>query len=260
MLKVEGKRFEARDVSVSMGGRDILNTCSFEIAAGEWVSLAGPNGAGKTTMLRAIAGLQRHSGSIILAGEEFQKLPPASRARAMAYLPQNGKIHWPMPVVSIVALGRLPFGRPWQEASAADKTAISEAMKRCDLEALANQPATSLSGGEQARVLLARAIATGADLLLADEPLAALDPAQQLAAMNVLREYVEDGRSVIAVSHDIGMAMRFNLRLVVIDSGVVVGDGPGEQLLEQGVLDAVFGVQFEGLYAKDKSFAGLAIR
>ncbi|ADO41873.1 ABC cobalamin/Fe3+-siderophore transporter, ATPase subunit [Ketogulonicigenium vulgare Y25] len=208
-----------------------LDRVSLRIAAGEYVGLIGPNGAGKTTLLRAALGLQAHRGRSSLAA-----LPPGPRAKRAAFLPQQRQIAWPIAVRDLVALGRLPHGDQSSEI-------IDAVIARLDLAALADRPATALSGGEQARVLLARALVQQAELLLADEPTANLDPAAQLLAMDVLADEAARGTAVICALHDLGLAARYCSRLIVLHAGRIAADGAPKDVLTPQLLADVFGVR-----------------
>lgn len=251
---------ECSNLCVEIDGAPVVNMCSFKVVAGEFVILCGPNGAGKSSLLRALANLGTSSGEVRIANRPASTFSARERARRAAYLPQQGSIHWPVPVRSIVELGRIPFGRALEKLNAADQQAIDRAMNLCDIRHLAKRPAMALSGGERARVLLARAIATEADILLADEPFAALDPAYQLTAMKILRDYASAGHAVIAVTHDISLALAHADRFLVLKNGRLAGDGDGEALFHQGVFDDAFGVRFEALADSGRNFAGVAAR
>ncbi len=161
-------------LSVSLGRRTVLTDVSLSIAAGTFVAIIGPNGAGKTTLLRAIAGLVPSRGEIVVAGAPLPSLPLQVRAQRIAYLPQGHVFHWPLTVAEIVALGRLPRGAG-ADLSAADRSAVAAAMAETGTTEYATRPVTTLSGGERARVAMARVLATEAPIILADEPTASLD-------------------------------------------------------------------------------------
>lgn len=219
------------DLSVQRGARRVLHRISLEIRPGEFVGLLGRNGAGKTTLLRAAQGLIAAQGQSSLAA-----LGPAARARKVAWLPQQREIAWALPVRDVVALGRIAHR---DRAPAV----IEAAMARMGLSALADRPATELSGGEQARVLIARALAQETPLLLADEPVAGLDPAQQINTMQTFRALAGEGRCVVAALHDLGLAARHCTRLVALAGGRVVADGPPAEVLLPEVMAEVFGVE-----------------
>lgn len=221
-------------LSVTRGGRAVLAGVDLTVGPGECVGLIGPNGAGKSTLLRAALGLIRAGGASNLAA-----LAPRARARAAAFLPQERAIAWPMTVAALVALGRLPHGG----GTAADHAAVAAALERLGLGPLRDRRVTELSGGEQARALLARVLAQDAPLILADEPIAALDPAAQIAAMTVLADRARAGGAVVAALHDLGLAARHCTRLVLMDRGRIVADGPPAAVLTEGHLARVFGIR-----------------
>lgn len=239
LLAIEG-------LEVRLGGRAIVTRASLALNRGEFVALIGPNGAGKTTLLKAAAGLLPTTrGHIAFAGEmPGARLDLRARARRCAYLEQSGQIHWPMRVRDVVTLGRLPFGAALQALSAADKVAIEEALTDCDLLPFADRDTADLSGGETARVLLARALAVKAEILLADEPVAALDPAHQIGTMNVLLREARKGGAVLTVMHDLALALRFADRVIVLNAGEIVADATPARIVADRILDRVFGLHF----------------
>lgn len=225
-------------VSVLRGGRAVLDTVSMTVAAGELVGLLGPNGAGKTTLMRAALGLQPSRGRIALAGVELATLPPRLRALRAAYIPQDRSIAWPLTVASLVALGRTPH----RATPAEDAAAVDAALATMELAPLRERPATDLSGGERARVLIARALAQDAPLLLADEPVAGLDPAHGVGLMATFRGLARAGRGVLVSLHDLGLAVRWCDRVVLLDRGRVAADGPPLEVLTPARLAAVYGI------------------
>jgi iron complex transport system ATP-binding protein len=232
----------AEDVSVRLGGATVVERASLELRAGELVALVGPNGAGKTTLIRALAGLIPVAGRILLDGRPLLAATPRERARRIAYLPQGNAFHWPLSVAAIVRLGRTPHGDPFSRPTDADRTAVRRALGATATDTLAERPVTTLSGGERARVALARALATEAAVLLADEPTVSLDPRHQLVVMGLLREAARAGGAVLAVVHDLALAARFADRVLVMDRGRLIADAPpGEALSAQRIADT-FGV------------------
>ena len=233
-----------KDIVVRLRGRMVIDRVSLDVRAGEFAVLVGPNGAGKTTLLRAIAGLVPAEGSVLMGGQNAATLSAGERARKMAYLAQAGEVHWPVPARDVVVLGRLPFGASTQRLSAADRAAIGRALASCDLENIAARRVTELSGGEKARVLLARALAVEAPLLLLDEPVAALDPGHQIAVMRLLAALARGGASVIAVLHDLSLALRFASKLILLQKGALTDIGSPRDIVARKALDAIFGVPF----------------
>ena len=229
-------------VTVQLGGNAVVQGASLTLRAGELVALVGPNGAGKTTLMRALAGLLPASGTIEINGRPIEALKPLERARAIAYLPQGHVFHWPMNVAAVVALGRHPHADPFSRTAPTDREAVSRALKATATEAFAGRAVTTLSGGERARVALARALATEAPMLFADEPTASLDPRHQLVVMDLLRRSTRAGGAVLAILHDLTLAARFADRVLVMDGGRIVADGSPANALSPAQIAKVFGV------------------
>ena len=230
------------DLYASLGGKPVLKGLSFDIRAGEFVGLIGPNGAGKSTLLRAVLGLVGSEGRVTIAGRETA-MPAQERARHIAYLPQERDIAWPVSVEMLVSLGRAPHRPAFAGLSAADTEVIDRVMRRMEVEAFRNRPATELSGGEKARVLIARALAQDAPLLLADEPTAGLDPSHQIGLMRIFAELAAEGHGVVASMHELGLAARWCSRLILIDDGCIVADGTPRDVLTMERLRTVYGVE-----------------
>ncbi len=221
---------------VRLGGRDVLRGLSATLRPGTITAICGPNGAGKSTQLAALAGLAKpSSGAVLLDGAPLAALHPRERARAIGYLPQAGDVAWDVAVRSLVALGRLPHGDAGAEA-------ISAALAACDLEALAQRPVSTLSGGEKARALLARVLAGEPRWILADEPLAALDLAHQLALLATLRRAAQAGAGVVLVLHDLALAMNHADRVLLLDKGELVADALPDDALSHVSIARVWGV------------------
>lgn len=213
-----------------------LAPLSFNVAAGELIGLIGPNGAGKTTLLRALAGLTRGAGQVRLGGLVLTELHPNARARRLAWLPADRGAVWPMRGRDIVALGQLPLG-------ARDEAAIDAALAAVDASAFADRDLQSLSTGERARVLLARALVAQPQLLLLDEPVANLDPEHRLGVLDALRATTVQGAAVIVALHDLDLAAARCDRLLLLNHGNLVADGPPEQVLTAERLAQVFHVR-----------------
>jgi iron complex transport system ATP-binding protein len=225
------------NLTVRRGECPVVDHVSLSVRAGECVGLIGPNGAGKTTLMRAALGLEAFSGSSSLAG-----MNAVERARTAAFLPQARQIAWPMTVATLVALGRVPHLPRGSSPGEVDRAAIDEALHRLGLDGFRQRIATQLSGGEQGRVLIARALAQQTPLLLADEPIAGLDPAQQIATMQVFSGLAQEGRAVVVSLHDLGLAARHCTRLVLMHMGKVVADGTPDQVLTPDLMAQVFGI------------------
>ncbi len=224
-------------LSVRLRARPVLSDVSFSVGPRECVGLIGPNGAGKTTLLRAILGLVPHGGHSSLAA-----LSPRDRGRAAAWMPQARDIAWPVSVETLVALGRTPHLSGLQGIGAADRAHVDAALATMGLDALRHRTATRLSGGEQAMVLIARALAQDTPLLMADEPIAGLDPANQISTMEVFAGLAEAGRAVIVSIHDLGLAARHCTRLILLGEGGIAADGPPDAVLTPDNLARIFHV------------------
>jgi iron complex transport system ATP-binding protein len=233
-----------RGLTVRLGRREALSGLDLSFRPGELGVVVGPNGAGKTTLLRAIAGLVPPSaGSVALGSEPVGEMSRAARARRIAYLPQIGGISWPLPVRDVAALGRLPHGEAPDRLPPEGERAVADAIAAVGLRGFEARPVTELSGGERARALLARALATKAPVLLVDEPVAALDPRHQLLVLDVLRRQARAGGVVVAVMHDLALASRFADGIVLLDRGRAVAAGAPGEVLTAARLEAVFGIE-----------------
>ena len=232
-------------LQVQMAGKTCVADLSLDVQAGELLALIGPNGAGKSTVLRAIAQLLPYSGQVFMQGQNLATLASEQRARQLAYLSQGDQVAWPLTVQNFVALGRLPYRRRLgaQANTAADQEAIAQALAAMHLQDFAQRRLDQLSGGERARARLARALAVQAPLLLADEPVAALDPFHQLSVMEMLRTQCRQGRTVVLVLHDLTLASRFCDRVLLLQQGRAVACGAPRQVLSARHLQQVYQVQ-----------------
>jgi iron complex transport system ATP-binding protein len=236
-------KLKAGNIAVRFGRNELLRKVDLSVASGEMLGLIGPNGAGKTTLLRVLANLRTpDAGDVSLDGRRLDQVGERELARRIAYLAQSGDVHWPMRVEALVALGRLPHRRAFRDHSSSDRAAIEQAMMAADVVSFRGRTMTQLSGGERMRVLLARALAVEAALLLADEPVAALDPLHQLRVMQLLHEAARRGTGVVVVLHDLSLAARFCDRLVLIAGGGVVAEGRPADVLTPGHLARAYGV------------------
>jgi iron complex transport system ATP-binding protein len=225
------------NLTVTRGDCPVVDAATLRIGAGELVGLIGPNGAGKTTLMRGALGLLPHLGHSSLAS-----LSPQARARHASWLPQSREIAWPVAVETLVMLGRTPHLAAGQRPTDTDRAAVAKALATMDLTGFEARPATELSGGEQARVLIARALAQDTPLILADEPIAGLDPGHQIATMTAFSTLAASGKALLVSLHDLGLAARHCTRLILMHKGRIHADGPPEDVLTQDNLAQVFGI------------------
>ncbi|HET9519936.1 MAG TPA: ABC transporter ATP-binding protein [Candidatus Limnocylindrales bacterium] len=235
---------ELRDVAVEYRGRTVLRSIDLDIRAGERVALIGPNGAGKSTLLRVATGLVRPAtGRALLGGAPIEGLDRGAIARRLAVVPQQATLPFATRVEDVVALGRLPHEDPLRGARPADRAATAAAIERVGVGHLLGRDARELSLGERQLVLLALAVAQAAPVLVLDEPTVHLDLRHQVETMELLVDLNErDGTTIVAVLHDLGLAALFFPRLVLLDAGRIVADGPPAEVLSPERIREVFGV------------------
>lgn len=234
---------ETRGLTVRYGMATAVHLVSLQAKRGELVGLIGPNGAGKTSLIKAMARLVEYEGRVELDGRRVDEMGRRAIASRLAYLPQGHVSHWPMTVRDVVALGRLPHRSGLQRLAAGDIEKIEHAMVRVGVAEFAGRNILSLSEGERARVMLARALAVEAPVLVADEPTAALDPYHQLRIMELLRAYAEQGAVVIAVLHDLTLAGRFCHRMLLLHKGIKVAEGSPEEVLSDQHLEETYHIK-----------------
>lgn len=227
-------------LSVAYGSNTVVHNITASLASGTVCGLVGPNGAGKSTLLRALAGLVQSSGEARVGNRQLGRMAAAERARTLAYLAQSTESAWPISAGELVALGRLPY----RNATKADESQhVAAALDKTATTQLAGRRTDELSGGELARVQLARALCVDAPILLADEPTAQLDPYHQLHIMDLLRREADGDRLVVTVLHDLTLAARYCDRLLLLDNGRLVGDGTPQEVLSHATLRSVYRVE-----------------
>jgi len=232
----------AEALTVSIGGKTLLEEVDAQLAPGRITAIVGPNGAGKSTLLSCLAGLRAPDrGWVLLDGAPLDALGPRAKAKCIGFLPQDAPLHWNIAVRPLVALGRFAHG---DAASMVGHAAIERALDEMAMAPFADRLAGTLSGGERARAMLARVLAGEPDWILADEPLAALDIAHRYALMAELRAVAARGVGVAIVVHDLALAARFADEALLLDNGRLVASGPVGEVLAPEPLGRVFGVGF----------------
>lgn len=230
----------AQSISVNAKNRCILNRVDTAIFAGQWTAIVGPNGAGKSTLLRALAGLQPLAqGQVQLLGQPLAQWPRKAQARQLAWLGQGEAAPADLSSYDVAMLGRLPHQNWLAAPSAADHAAVAQALQATQAWDWRDRPLGELSGGERQRVLLARALATQAPVLLMDEPLANLDPPHQSDWMATVRRHAAQGGTVVSVLHELGVALQSDC-LIILQAGQLVHHGPSDDAVTHAALEAVF--------------------
>lgn len=255
----EGAAAVGRAVRLRAGGlvfayaeRPVVRDVSFQVNSGEWVGLVGPNGSGKSTLLRLLAGLLRpQAGEVRVDGKDLHALGAREAARVVALMPQSSKAEGSFPVWEVVAMGRYAHLSRFRSEGPADRQAVAAALESTETAELADRLLQDLSGGEQQRVLLARALAQEAALLLLDEPTANLDVAHQLRVFTLIRRLVDKGATTVSAVHDLNLAARFCDRLLVMHAGRVAADGPPGEVLTPELLAEVFDIHAQVQRAVD---------
>jgi iron complex transport system ATP-binding protein len=234
---------DASGICVQRAQRRILDKVSLHAEAGEFIAVIGANGAGKSTLLSVLAGLLRpDTGNVTLDGVPIQHLSGMKLARRRAYLPQNPRCEWPISVERLVALGLTPTLPAFGGLPSSFGPMITRALQACDLLDHRLQSATTLSGGELARAMLARALVADPDVLIVDEPIAGLDPKHALDTAQRLSALARSGKLVIASVHDLTLAARYSDRIFALGNGQVQGDGPTETTLTPALIRSAFEV------------------
>lgn len=237
-----GAALQAQDVRVHAGQQCLLHGVSVQLPAQQWTAIVGPNGAGKSTLLRSLAGLQPRKswqGQVQLLGQPLAEWPAKARARALSWLGQNEAVSQELCSYDVVMLGRMPHQAWLAPPSAQDHAVVEQCLRTTQAWAWRNRPLGELSGGERQRVLLARALAVQAQVLLMDEPLANLDPPHQSAWMETVQGLVATGHTVVSVLHELGIALQSD-HMVVMQAGRVLHQGATHAADTHAALEAVF--------------------
>ena len=234
---------ETRGLTVVRGGRRRIDDVSVSVGAGQILALVGPNGAGKSTFMKAVAGILASQGDILLDGQPASGLARDERARRLAYVPQHSALDAPMLARDVVAQGRFAHRDRWGRPCAVDGAAIAAALDATGATSLADRPFTRLSYGERRLVLLARALATGARILLLDEPTAALDVAHAITLLHRLRDLATGGHAVIVALHHLDEVAEHCTDALLLREGRVVRSGPVAEVVAPAPVREVFGVE-----------------
>ena len=235
-----------RDLCVQRSGRDVLRNINLNLEAGQCLALIGPNGAGKTTLMMTMLGLLRPvRGAVELDGKAIADVAPRSRGRWASYVPQTLDGMPDFTVRDVVAAGRYPHVAPLAPVSARDLAVIDAALSQSGLTELADRPVNAVSGGERQKTLIAAAVAQDADVMFLDEPNTALDPAYQIDLVRTLRDWHARGRGAVIISHDLQLPAVLEARVAAMRDGVIVADGPVEEILRPDRLREIFNAEFE---------------
>ncbi|MFF3325100.1 ABC transporter ATP-binding protein [Streptomyces sp. NPDC002889] len=238
-------RLTARDLTLAYDERTVVENLDLDIPQGRVTVIVGPNACGKSTLLRALGRLLRpRRGSVLLDGTELGRIPTRTIAQSIGLLPQTPVAPEAISVADLVARGRQPHQRWWQQWSEEDEQAVTDAMDRTDVTALAARPVDELSGGQRQRVWIAMALAQDTDLLLLDEPTTYLDISHQVEVLDLVRQLNrERGRTVVAVLHDLNQAARYADHLVAMKGGRIVAQGHPSEIVTADLVRDVFGLE-----------------
>jgi iron complex transport system ATP-binding protein len=232
---------ELRDVSVRLGATEALRSVSLSVEAGEWLALIGPNGAGKTTALRALCGLVRCTGQVLVDGRDVRTLGRRELARLAAFVPQIPETPPELTVAEYVLLGRTPYLGYFGAEARSDRLAAERALERLELRPFAARFLGSLSGGELQRAVLARAVAQEAPILLLDEPTTALDLGRSQQALELVLSLRDGGLTIVSTMHDLTLAGQYADRLALLDRGVIVAEGTPREVLSSANVSSYYG-------------------
>ncbi|PYE13318.1 iron complex transport system ATP-binding protein [Williamsia limnetica] len=238
-MTATGPALSAAGVHVAIGGRDIVTGVDLEVDGGEIVALVGPNGCGKSTLLSGLAGVRRVSrGAVRFAGVNLSDIAPIELARLRALVTQLNRADTPFLVHEVVEMGRFPWTRTAEAARSAEL--VEQALTQCDLQSVRDRPFSQLSGGQQARVSLARALAQQAPVLMLDEPTAALDIHHQERLLTILADRRRTGAAILIVVHDLSLAAAYADRVLVMKAGRIVASGPTKKVMNAELLSQIY--------------------
>lgn len=235
-----------QSLCVDAGSKRLVNHVSMEARGGELIAIVGENGAGKSSLMRAMAGFARPTAGVVtVGGHDVMAMTSRERARSIGWLPQAVPLAWPVKVRDAVAIGRFAHGGLPGRLSLADAAAVERVLLACELADLAERSMAHLSGGELGRVHLARTMVGETDILIADEPVAALDPRHRLSIMQLLRIHADAGKAVVIVLHDLALAGRFSDRIIGMKDGRILVEGPAAEVISPAWIQTLFGVEAE---------------
>ena len=236
---------DVKNLSFKIADKVILDNINLQLHSGEVLGLLGPNGAGKSSLLKIIAALNDDfSGEVLVKNNALKAYNRKDLAKIMGYQEQSAPVHWPLPVRRVIELGRLPHQGFNENLTTQDHRLVNDAIDKAEVRDLLERDVSSLSGGERMRVLLARLFAGQHEIILADEPVASLDPYHQVHVMELLTEHAKAGNAVIVVLHDINLAARFCDRVVLLDEGRCVAQDSILSLYESGQLEKTYQMKF----------------
>lgn len=234
---------KAESLSIKIKETPIVQGLSFDVNPGSCVGVIGPNGSGKTTLLRAISGILPYSGELLFKQKRLTEWSKRQLAARLAILKQNASVHFDFTVLDFVLLGRLPHKSWLSNTSAEDRAIVGKILERLQLDTFQERLITTLSGGERQRVLLAQALAQKPEMLLLDEPTANLDIFYQLDFLNHIKSLIAEGLAVVAVFHDISLAVQYADSILVLQKGKQIAFGPSDEVITPELLEAVFHVK-----------------
>jgi len=227
---------EAKKLSFTISGIDILKEVSFAVDHGEFISIIGPNGAGKSTLIKCLLRIFMGNGTVLIKGTHLEAYSQRELAKIISYVPQTGELIPSFTVSEFVLMGRYPYLSPLSSSTRADHEAVLEALRLTGTDEFAGRELSTLSGGERQKVFIAAALAQGSEIMLLDEPTTFLDPKHQYDILKILRKLNEYGVTIIAVTHDINHAVLFSRRILGIKEGKMLFDGPPEGVMKNETL------------------------